>query len=58
MERENDMSTSKAKQLKVGLRIKWSDRSLGTIVDKNWHAIMIKWDDGIECIFPLNNNEI
>lgn len=51
------MSTSKAKQLKVGSRVKWNDGTLGTIVDKNWHALMIKWDDGVECIFQFNNNE-
>lgn len=51
------MTPSKAKKLKVGTRVKWEDGTLGTVVDKNWHAFMIKWDDGIECIFQVNNNE-
>lgn len=54
---ESDMQVAQAKKLKVGARVKWSDGELGTIVDKNWHAVMIKWDDGVECIFQFNNNE-
>lgn len=51
------MVATQAKKLNVGSRVKWSDGSLGTVVDKNWHALMIKWDDGVECIFQFKHNE-
>lgn len=51
------MKTAEAKKLKVGERVKWSDGALGEIIDKNWHAVQIKWDDGQACIFQFNNNE-
>lgn len=51
------MVATNGKKLEVGSRVKWSDGSLGTVVDKNWHALMIRWDDGVECIFQFKNNE-
>jgi hypothetical protein len=51
------MIASEAKKLTVGQRVKWSDGSLGTIVDKNWHALQINWDDGQACILQFKNNE-
>lgn len=51
------MTGTKGKQLKVGAQVKWIDGCLGTVIDKNWHALMIKWDDGVECIFQFKHNE-
>ena len=51
------MRAAQAKKLEVGARVKWSDGALGTIVDKNWHAVQIKWDDGQAAIFQFKHNE-
>lgn len=51
------MVATQAKKLKVGARVKWSDGSMGTIVDKNWHAVQVNWDDGQACILQFKNNE-
>lgn len=52
------MKTSDARKLEINDRVQWSDDGvLGTVVDKNWHAVMIKWDDGVECICQLKHNE-
>jgi hypothetical protein len=54
---ESDMKTLEAKKLKVGERVRWSDGANGEVIDKNWHALQIKWDDGQASIFNFNHNE-
>lgn len=51
------MIATEAKKLEVGARVKWSDGSLGTIADKNWHALQVNWDDGQACILQFKHNE-
>lgn len=52
------MTPSEAKKLKVTNRVRWiDDGSLGTVIDKNWHALQIAWDDGQACIFQFEHNE-
>lgn len=51
------MIASQAKKLQVDSRVEWSDGSQGTVIDTNWHALMIEWDDGVRCIYQFSNNE-
>lgn len=54
---ETTMNYKQAAKLKVGDRVRFtdvanegSDACPGTIIEKNWHAVKIQYDDGVVCI--------
>ena len=51
------MNQKSAAKLKVGDRVYYNDKLYGghdscpgTVTEANWHAVKIKYDDGVECI--------
>ena len=56
------MNHKQAARLKVGDRVRFKGSDTegscpGTIVEKNWHAVKIKYDDDVECILHHRDME-
>jgi hypothetical protein len=52
-----DMNGKQAAKLKVGDRVRYTgeDSCPGTVIDANWHAVRIKYDDDVICILHHND---
>jgi hypothetical protein len=50
------MNAEQSKSLKIGERVSWRGEStdLGTVIEKNWNAVKIKWDAGKTSEFHHN----
>lgn len=46
------MNHKQAAKLKIGDRVRYTgeDSCPGTVIEKNWHAVKIEYDDGVICI--------